>query len=57
MKLLLLIDYPSGLEVTKYLKQRGEEIVGIFIPPSGTLPIKGFPGSATELLTAFFPSF
>lgn len=52
MKLLLLIDYPAGFEIAKYLKQRGEDIVGTFIPPPGTRNYinEGYPEKILKVL-------
>lgn len=52
MKLLLLVDYPAGYEIAKYLKKRGEEIVGVFLPPRGTRNYlnKGYPEKILRVL-------
>lgn len=52
MKLLLLLDYPAGLAVAKYLKQNGENIIGAFVPPSNTRnPInQGYPEKILKVL-------
>lgn len=52
MRLLLLADYPSGYEITKYLKQRKENIVGLFIPQKDARNSlnEGFPEKIIQIL-------
>lgn len=53
MKLLLLVDYPAGYEITKFLNDKKENIVAAFVPPSGTRNYlnKGYPEKILKVLS------
>ncbi len=36
MKILLLADYPAGYSITRYLKKRKENIIGLVLPKEGS---------------------
>ena len=52
MKVILLADYPAGYEISRFLKQTGEDIVGLFIPRAGTRnPLnEGYPEKILRIL-------